>query len=115
MSGILLRLGRDRPRVVRHKDYHSPLDSDVGEAHQRVGSDVKPDLFHGYKTSRARVCSSGSDFQGGFLVDGPLYIGSVISVFCCCFQYFGGRGSRIAGYQIHPCGDSAQGNRFIAH
>ncbi len=115
MPGVLLRLGRDRSWVVCYEDYHSSLDSDIGKAHQRVGSDVKPDLFHSYKAARTRICGSGSDFQGRFLIDGPLYVGGIVPVFCRSFQYFGVRGPRIAGYQIHPGGDSAKGNGFIAH
>ena len=115
-AGVLLRLGGDRPGVVRRDNDHAALYAHIRKAHQRVRSHVEPDLFHGDKGSCAGISGTRAHLEGSLFIYRPFNIDrAVFIVLGNSFKYFCRGCAGVAGDHIHPCVQSAEGNSLVTH
>ena len=52
MACVLLRLRRNGTGIVGNEHDHAALNADIFKAHQRIGGDIKPHLFHRHQHAR---------------------------------------------------------------
>jgi hypothetical protein len=83
-------------RVIGDDDDESTDSSGVGEGHERVGGNVKADVFHGDDGPGPGIGGADGHFEGNFLVRRPF--GIDVRFECGDgFEDFGGWGSGVAG------------------
>ena len=112
---ILLRLRRNRARVIRRYDYHAALHSNISKAHQRVRRHIQPYLLHSHQRSCSRVGSACGHLKRRFLIYRPFHMDTSVIIFCHRLQNLCRRRSGITGNQIHSRTNRTKSNRLITH
>ena len=115
MSGVLLGLRGYRAGIVRRHHHHPALHAHVIQAHQRIRRDIQPDLLHRDQHARAGNRRPGPDFHCGFLVDGPLDIHALPTLFRYGLDHLGRRSPRITANHRNSGPQRAKPYRLVAH
>ena len=113
---VLLRLRRDRPRIVGDEHDHAARDAEIREAHERIGRDVQPDLLHRHEGARPRIRRTRRRLEPRLLVRRPLDVHEPVPVLPRDrLEHFRRRRARIAAHEIHACRERAESDGLIAH
>ena len=115
MARVLFRLRRDRARVVGTKDDEASFDTDIVDAHERVGGYVEADLLHRDECTRACDGRACRDFHGSFFIDRPFYIYIACATFGDRFKDFRRWRTGIPADDFDTCGECSERDRFVPH
>ena len=118
-AGVLLRLRGDGARVVGNEEHAAALDSDVVQAHQRVGGNIQPNLLAGEQRACAAVRRAGKKLERRLLVRRPFHVNTVR--LAGSMQLRDGldqlrrRRPGVSRDNPHPRLEGGVGERFVAH